>query len=510
MKAFFVAFNTSLTTAQLGARRRKLAKLLREHKIDLQTLRAGDNVRRVVTRLVMEAKAAPVVAVDDRHPLPERAPWLADLTRDVIDLPLLRRPQLVYVTRRAGAAGSTQAQRHPVVRCYVKRDGQGQWVDDVLEAVLDLLEQLEAGEPPPTTTTPPTIPDVVGASPCFVEAVEQLDRIMHSSYGLVTGESGVGKMFLIRALWRRMRGNVRIIVLPCGSFFKDYYVAGSRRRFGGGREAVDQLRPYLEEAHGGLLVLHRVEQLPTALQEELTVRLPSSAGDPGTPTRLRGVDRDGLAEYDVRVIATSTSSPEMLRHTGRLIPDLVSKLRKRHVRIPTLAERGPEDMRLLCEDMLRRIAHRQGLATVARVGEAVVETLSKAAWPENLSDLVRVLEHALRRCRGGTLRVSHLPKNIATGAPGAGQPTLDEVVAQAQRTAIENALEQTGGNVARAAEILGRDKGTLYRLMDKLGMVRTQAKKERRGSGSQPKPTEYVDYAHTSSLPVREAVHRER
>ena len=177
----------------------------------------------------------------------------------------------------------------------------------------------------------------------------------------MTGESGVGKMFLIRRLWQATAGKKPLVVVPCGSFFKDYYVAGRRRRFGGGREAVDQLAAYLVEANHGMLVLHHVEQLPSALQEELAVRLTDSSGGPDAPLRMPVIDSDGLTEYEVRVLATSTFPPEKLRQTGRLIPELAVKLRKRHVRIPSLKERGPEDVRLLCEDLLRRISARQRL-----------------------------------------------------------------------------------------------------------------------------------------------------
>ena len=78
----------------------------------------------------------------------------------------------------------------------------------------------------------------------------------------------------------------------------------------------------------------------------------------------------------------------------------------------------------------------------------------------------------MQRCRGGRIRVCDLPKDVLSGPSGSGYPTLKEIVAGAQRTAIENTLNQTGGSVAEAAKLLGVDKGHLYRLMDKLGMVR--------------------------------------
>jgi len=470
MDAFFVAFDTSLSAAHLGARRRTLRRLLRQHRIELETLPVGKELRPILIRLVTDARAAPVVAIDDECSLPDKAPWLADLTRDALTLERAHRPHVIYVTQKFTAAGTLQAGRHALVRSYVKRDNQGRWVSAVADAVVEIADQVAAsGGPTPPSPFVSPIADVAGNAPCFCEALAELAQILQSPYGMVTGERGVGKMFFIRALWRQQAGkNPRVVVLPCGSFYKDYYVAGSRRRIAGGREAVDQLTPYLKESHNGVLVLHHVEQLPTALQEELAVRLPSSALGPGQAVRVSGMDRDGLQEYDVRIIATSTFPPDVLQQTGRIIPDLAAKLRKRHVRIPSLRERGPEDVRLVCEDILRRIAERQKLDGVPRMDDDVVSTLTTKAWPENLSDLVPVLEYALRRCRGGIIRPAHLPKNLPPPSP----PTrkLDQIVAQAQRTAIENALEQTGGKVADAADILGRNAKALFRLMKKLGI----------------------------------------
>ena len=457
MKAIFVVFHSDLDGKKLAGKRRRLSNLLEERGIELEPWDVAKDVSETVLEVALEGAACPVIALDDEHGLPSDATWLAGLTRDVLNAAPLHRPQVVYVTGRYRLNGRAQAEGHPVVRSYIKRDDKGQWVEATYEAVLELVEQLKAGEPEPT---PEHVSfDIVGKSRCFVEAVDQLDYVLRSPYGFVTGDCGAGKMFLIRAMWREFRGNTRIITVPCGSFFKDIYVGGIRRRTGGGREAVDQLRPFLVEAQGKLLVLHHVEQLPTALQEELVVRLPSLSGNPETPYRLGGVDRDGLAEYDMTVIATSTRSPEMLRQTGQVIPELLAKLNKRHVRIPSLAERGTQDIRLLCKDIVCRICIHRNLETIPRIDEDVEDALCQAVLPGNLSDLVRLIEQAVQRSRGSRIRLSDLPKGFVAKRAKAAIPTLDEVIEQAQRTAIENALHYTGGNVKQAAELLETQQG---------------------------------------------------
>ncbi len=122
MKSFFVAFHSLLSRSCLGAMRRKPAKLLGAHLTELPPVPVGGDLRPVITCLVLHARAAPVVVLDDEHPLPDKAPWLADLTREVLTLEPQYRPQLVYVTCKATAPGAAQAFRQAVVRRYVERN----------------------------------------------------------------------------------------------------------------------------------------------------------------------------------------------------------------------------------------------------------------------------------------------------------------------------------------------------------------------------------------------------
>jgi len=479
MKAFFVAIATTLPPERLAAGRRQLARLLAQRGIDLVTLKAGRAAKSVVSRLASEARGAPVVAIDDSNPFPDKARWLAELTGVVLGFPPPDRPQLVYVTHRLSAETVKQAGAHPVVRFPVARDDRRQWVRDAAEAVFTLAAQLKARMPAPPPAPPSAGPEIIGTSPCFREAVDGLGQVLRSPYGFVTGEAGVGKLFLIRAVWRQLKPKGRLFLLPCGSFFKDYYVAGFKRRVGGGRAASEQLWKFIDEAEGNLLVLHHVEKLPTSLQEELEAHLDASVDPETQMLQVLGVDADGIVERAVRIVATSTHTPEYLEATGLLIRPLALFLKRRHVRIPTLAERGPQDVRLLCENLMAGIAERQGLASPPRLERAVVRALDHAAWPNNTADLVRVMEYAIRQAKGGTIRANHLPKTLADGASAGGVPTLDEVLDRARRCAIENALELTGGDVPRAAKMLGRNRHALYRLMARLKMG---TKQERRGA----------------------------
>lgn len=469
MKAFFVTFSTTLSPQKLAAKRKRLRGLLADHKIELSVLKVGAVDGSTVNHIVERARGCPVIVLDDRHALPGRAPWLADLRSKLADMTTIRRPQVVYVTSAASAAGLAQDANKELICGYIKRDNIGRWVDDVAALTAELALQLRAAESSSQSTWLDAEPPIVGQSASLNEAIEDLTVILHQPYGLVTGDAGVGKMYIIRSLWRQIKGcDAPFLVLPCGSFFKDYYVMGIRRRFGGGRQAVDDLERYLEEANDGLLVLHHIHLLPTALQEELLARLASVGGGGDNMGYLRGIDKGRLSEHNIVLMGTSSLSIEQLREPGRLVPDLIRKLRKRHVRIPTLSERGDSDVRLLCQDILLRICAKQKIVPPKQISAAALKMLGEMNCPNNISDLTAVIEHAVRRCRDRTIGKKHLSPRITAAASSAA--TLDEIVARAQRTAIQNALDASGGNVSLAAQALGRNRAGLYRLMRKLGM----------------------------------------
>ena len=272
MKAFFLAVETTLTAAQLAAQRRKLAEALKSQGIEMETLRAGNDLGRTLVPLALQDTAVPVVAIDDAHTLPQAAEWLRNLTANVQTRLPMQRPQVVYVTSRPSANAAVQLTHHPVVQRYIGRDAKGRWVDEAAAAVREIVELIRCFESAAGHADASVSPGIVGGSPRFLVAIEELGRIMESPYGIVTGEPGVGKMYLIRRLWRHIDRDKPLVVLPCASFFKDYYIGLKHGRVGGGRESVDQLMANFVMANRGMLVLHHVEQLPTAIQEELAVR----------------------------------------------------------------------------------------------------------------------------------------------------------------------------------------------------------------------------------------------
>lgn len=476
MQAFFAVFHTTLGPKQLAAKRRKLAGLLKPHKIKLRTIPADTAVSSALAIIAKEAKSASIVAIDDACPDLEKADWFKQLAAEVDPIRQAYRPHIIYVSEKHTAAGVVTAHLNPMCRQYVWRDRKGVWVDNVADAIVALQEEMREAAKEPEAEAPTGTLGIAGTSDCFCEALEDLADILRSPYGLVTGEPGVGKLFLIRRLWAQIGNGQRLVLLPCGTFFKDYYVGPSFRIVGGGREAIDQIEKFFVEAEDGLLVLHHVERLPHAVQEEFAARLGATSVDPALPTRTNGVDSSGLIEHDVRVIATSAYWPQVLKQTRRVIPDLIRRLSKRHVRIPTLRQRGREDLRLVSEAILTRIdaRTREGLF---QIDDAVMTALAEGTWPENISSLAQALEQATRRCKGRRITPRHLPKDVFEPQDPNLVLTLDAILERVKRAAIQNALREAGGDKAAAARILGRDPKSMYRLMRSVGIPVSKRRK---------------------------------
>jgi len=473
MTAFFAVISTGLSENRLAGARKPLAGLLAGHGIRLKAIRRQTTIVPAILRALKDRPRAPVAVIDEKTVNPAEAAWLRELLRQAGGLQGGVLPQVIYITRQVTAAGTAVAQTHPLLRgSYVQRDDKGQWVNTVADRIIELLKSASrtskvAAVPGPARQD---IPGIVGTSYCFREAVSGLLDIFRSPCGLVSGEVGVGKMFLLRNLFRyRYPADAKIVVLACGSFMNDYFVGTSHRVLVSGQEAIDRVFWRFSKAKAKVLVLHHAEQLPTAVQAELATVLQESAAELREPPRLRRVGKDGLEEYEGRIIATTTIPPELLARTGRMLPELVRRLAKHHVRIPPLRERGPEDIGLLVRDILPVIARRER-RPIPEIDDDAVATLQRAVWPNNISDLVRALERPCRECRAGMITRHDLPPWVDTSRSVKWPLTLDQILAETERSAILTAVDYAGGDVAKAAEMLGRDPKGFYRRLKSLGI----------------------------------------
>jgi transcriptional regulator with AAA-type ATPase domain len=179
-----------------------------------------------------------------------------------------------------------------------------------------------------------------------------------------------------------------------------------------------------------------------------------------------------------RVLAGMTRDPAEEVRSGRLLEELACSLATLRLDIPPLRQRLT-DLPLLVEGMLVRVQEDQDDLTVIGVGPDAWEVLRAHSWPGNLRELHAVLAGAVARSQGDRLSAADLPGELrlvqALGRTSVGpRPQslpLDQLLELVERRLIEQALRQTRGNKARAAEMLAIWRPRLLRRMEALGIA---------------------------------------
>jgi transcriptional regulator with GAF, ATPase, and Fis domain len=285
---------------------------------------------------------------------------------------------------------------------------------------------------------------------------------------LVLGETGTGKELVARALHvnssRRARPFVPVhcTALP-GTLLESELFGHQRGAFTG---AASDRPGRLASAAGGTLFLDEIAELPLEVQAKLLRFLQF-----GEIQRL-GSDRTEHA--DVRVVAATHQDLPALIRAGRFRQDLYFRLNVLELHLPPLRERQG-DLPLLLEHFLRRHWKRPGAPP--RFDESARRVLERHAWPGNIRELEHVVERACLLARGPDIGLSLLPPalagtQIAPEAGGFSGYTNDELkaareaaVAEVERRFLDGLMQQSEGNVSRAARSAGLPRSYLQRLL---------------------------------------------
>ncbi len=300
---------------------------------------------------------------------------------------------------------------------------------------------------------------VVARSPGMQRAVEIAKRAgQTTSAVLITGESGVGKGVLARLIHQHsQRANGPFVQVNCASLplaLVEAELFGVRR--GAYTDAKETRKGLFVEAEGGTLFLDEVGELPTESQPKLLQALETS--------RIRPVGSVTDAKVDVRVIAATNAPLEDALKERRFRPDLYYRLNVIRIEIPPLRERR-EDIIPLARRLLSHHARQTGKPGMTLTDEALAQ-LERHGWPGNVRELSNVLERTVAlsdREQIGATDLSHVlfsesRFDFLTEAVQRGL-SLEEL----ETAYIRRVLESMGGNVQRAANVLGVDRRTVYR-----------------------------------------------
>ncbi|MGQ9896939.1 MAG: sigma 54-interacting transcriptional regulator [Acidobacteriota bacterium] len=309
-------------------------------------------------------------------------------------------------------------------------------------------------------------------SPAMLAVVERIEKIRSSDVTvLITGESGVGKELVARALHATSRRRDRVF-LPFNCAAIPAELVESRlfgHRQGAFTGANKDALGIIRSAAGGTLFLDEIGELSLHVQPKLLRFLQER--------EIHPVGEEKPIKVDVRVIAATNRDLEAEVAQGRFREDLFHRLNVVRLHVPPLRARR-EDIAPLVRHLLRECAKREG-KTVA-LSEAALERLCQLPWPGNVRQLKNEVERAVALAEpndvltpdhfspelwlatppmpSGAYRIPPLPSGGRWGAGEASVPsrlTLSAAVATLERQMIVEALERHHGNVTHAARELG-------------------------------------------------------
>jgi DNA-binding NtrC family response regulator len=357
---------------------------------------------------------------------------------------------------------------------------------DALTSLSRLLQSLPGARLPGLrgrTTDDEPAPDhafgIVARAPISRTMIDTVRRAAPTSVPiLITGETGTGKELLARAV-HLASPRARQVFIPfnCTTVPRDMIDAqlfGHRRgAFTGASEPMPGL---LRAADGGTLLLDEIGDMPVELQPKLLRFLETGEVLPLGESRVIHVN--------VRIVASTNAYLEHLVQAGRFRADLLYRLNAVHISVPPLRERR-EDIPDLVHHLMARLSAEMQREAVSITPHAL-DWLMMQSWPGNVRQLANLLRRALVLGEPGEpIGVPHLvlqpPAAPPSAAPVARDEPLDEArirldqpLAHAtdlvERLLIARALEKTGGNVERAAVLLGISRKGLFLKRQRYGL----------------------------------------
>jgi DNA-binding NtrC family response regulator len=360
-------------------------------------------------------------------------------------------PTAVRAMRQGAADFVEKPVRRDVLEGVLARVARQRSIERERDSLRDEIARLRSGP-------------IVGASPAIRRLLEQIARVAATprTTVLVTGESGVGKELVARAVHEHSARAARpFVALNCAALSEPLleaelfgYEPGAFT--GGAPKGRDGL---LAAAEGGSLFLDEIGELAPVLQAKLLRVLQERV--------YRRVGGNTDREMDVRIIASTNRDLSRMVEEQRFREDLFYRLNVMSLVVPALRERA-QDVALLAGHFLTRYAG-EFKKDLRRFSPAALELLERGSWPGNVRELQNTIERAALLCNGPEILPEHL--GPAQGRPaGAGGragaadslPLADRSLRAMEEALIRRVLEECGGNRSRAAAVLGINRTTLY------------------------------------------------
>jgi DNA-binding NtrC family response regulator len=298
---------------------------------------------------------------------------------------------------------------------------------------------------------------------------------------LIEGESGCGKELVAQCLHRESeRAGEPLLTVNCAAFTADLLEAQLFGHVKGAYTGAEQTRTgFFEDANTGTLFLDEVGEMPLELQTKFLRVLENGEYYPLGETRPR--------HSGARIIAATNRDLREAVRTGAFRADLFHRLSVLSLSVPPLRSRG--------NDWRQLLAHFQqlyaGTIKAFELSDDAARLLDKYSFPGNVRELRNIVIRIGARSPDGRIGVAELQAELEPGftapepVPADGEAEdvapittrlaqpgfhLDDEVAALERRYIRAALAQCGGNLSKAARLLGVNRTTLYSKVSRLGL----------------------------------------
>jgi two-component system, NtrC family, response regulator HydG len=310
--------------------------------------------------------------------------------------------------------------------------------------------------------------NIIGRSGAIRDVLGRIVRIAPTDATvLITGESGTGKELVARAVHANSRRADRPFVsVNCAAITETLLES---ELFGHGRGAftgaVSSRKGLFEEANGGTFFFDEIAETPLSFQAKLLRAIQEG--------EIRRLGENRSIIVDVRIIAATNQDLKESIADKRFREDLYYRLNVARFVLPPLRERR-EDIPLLVDHFLEKYGRK--MRRNVRLGEGVLEYLMSYDYPGNIRELENLIEQGAALAIEGEISLDdiippELREEDRRSASANPSRSLQDVVDEAERRAIEGVLSEVDGNKERAAEILRLSPTTLWRKMKRLNVV---------------------------------------
>ncbi len=310
-------------------------------------------------------------------------------------------------------------------------------------------------------TTNTSLRGILATSPQMLKICRTIEKVAPTDITtLLLGESGTGKELLARALHELSpRATKRFVAINCAaipeSLLESELFGHEKGAFTG---ATKQTIGKIECAHSGTFFLDEVGDLPFPLQAKLLRFL-----------QERVIERIGGREeipVDVRVICATHQDLSALIQQGKFREDLYYRISEIGINIPPLREREG-DIILLARIFLEKFSQ-QNKKDLRGFSEGALGALQKHTWMGNVRELENRIKRAVVMADGNLITTEDL--ELANAEHSTSPFNLRQVRDEAERSALQHALNLYSGNISQASEALGISRPTLYDLLNKHGI----------------------------------------